>query len=50
VNQRWDIVKQKQICRKCLKAHHTKDCKKGNGVTCDKCKKNHQRSLQNPHH
>ena len=50
VNQRWDIVKQKQICRKCLKAHHTKDCKKGDGVTCDKCKKNHQRSLHNPHH
>ncbi len=47
VNQRWDIVKQKQRCRKCLKSHHTKDCQKGDGTTCDKCKKNHHRSLHN---
>ena len=47
VNQRWDIVKQKERCRKCLKAHHTRDCKKGDGTTCDKCKKNHHRSLHN---
>ena len=33
VNQRWDIVKQKERCRKCLKAHHTRDCKKGDGTT-----------------
>ena len=47
VNQRWDIVKEKQRCCKCLNAHHTKDCKKSDGTTCDKCKKNHERSLHN---
>ena len=45
VNQRWDIVKQKQRCRKCLKTHHTKQCKKADGMTCDKCAKNHHWSL-----
>ena len=47
VNQRWDIVKEKQRCRKCLNAHHTKDCKKSDGTTCDKCTKNHHQSLHN---
>ena len=47
VDQRWEIVKQNQRCRKCLRSHHTKDCKKSDGTTCDKCKKNHHRSLHN---
>ena len=47
VDQRWEIVKQNQRCRKCLRPHHTRDCKKIDGTTCDKCKKNHHRSLHN---
>ena len=47
VNQRWDIVKQKHRCRKCLRAHHIKDCKKDDGTSCDKCEQNHHRSLHN---
>ena len=39
VDQRWEIVKQNQRCRKCLRSHHTKDCKKSDGTTCDKCKR-----------
>ena len=35
VNQRWDIVKQQDRCRKCLRDHHTKECKKGDGTTWD---------------
>ena len=27
--------------------HHTNDCKKPDGSTCDKCRKNHHRSLHN---
>lgn len=40
-------MKQSKRCRKCLRPHHTKDCKKPDGTTCDKCKKNHHRSLHN---
>ena len=47
VDQRWEIVKQNQRCRKCLRSHHTKDSKKSDYTTCDKCKKNHHRSLHN---
>ena len=47
VDQRWEIVKQNQRCRKCLRPHHTRDCKQIDGSTCDKCKKNHHRSLHN---
>ena len=48
VSQRWDTVKKHRRCRKCLRAsHHTNDCKKGDGTSCDKCKKNHHRSLHN---
>ena len=47
VNQKWEIVKQHWRCRKCLRAHHTNDCKKPDGSTCDKCRKNHHRSLHN---
>lgn len=28
-------------------SHHTNDCKKADGTTCDKCKRNHHRSLHN---
>lgn len=46
LKQRWDIVKQNRRCRKCLRgSHHTNDCKKADGTSCDKCKKNHHRSL-----
>lgn len=47
VNERWEIVKQNKRCRKCLKSHHTNDCRKPDGTSCDKCKKNHHRSLHN---
>ena len=47
VNQRWEIVKQHWWCRKCLRAHHTNDCKKPDGSTCDKCRKKHHRCLHN---
>ncbi|XP_022809614.1 uncharacterized protein LOC111346605 [Stylophora pistillata] len=47
VNQGWDVVKQSKRCRKCLRPHHTNDCRKPDGTTCDKCKKNHHRSLHN---
>ena len=40
VNQRWHVVKQSKRCRKCLRPHHTNDCKKPDGTTCDQCKKN----------
>lgn len=36
VNQRWDVVKQSKRCLKCLRPHHTNDCKKPDGTTCDK--------------
>ena len=47
VSQRWDVVKQSKRCRKCLRQHHTNDCKKPDGTTCDKCRRNHHRSLHN---
>ena len=47
VNQKWEIIKQHWRCRKCLRAHHTNNCKKPDGSTCDKCRKNHHRSLHN---
>ena len=48
LNQRWDIVRRYRRCRKCLRgSHHTNDCKKADGTSCDKCKKNHHRSLHN---
>ena len=48
VNQRWEIVKKNKRCRKCLRgSHHTDDCKKPDGTSCDSCKKNHHRSLHN---
>ena len=48
LRQRWDIVRQNRRCRKCLRgSHHTNDCKKADGTSCDKCKKNHHRSLHN---
>ena len=47
VNQRWDVVKQSKRCRKCLRPHHTNDCKKPDGTSCDKRKRNHHCSLHN---
>ena len=48
LNQRWDIVRRYRRCRKCLRgSHHTNDYKKADGTSCDKCKKNHHRSLHN---
>lgn len=47
VDQRWQTVKLYKRCRKCLNTHHTDDCKKADGTTCDKCSKRHHRSLHN---
>ena len=47
VDQRWEIVKQKNRCRKCLRNHHTNFCKKEDGTTCDKCTRRHHRFLHN---
>ncbi|XP_022809411.1 uncharacterized protein LOC111346388 [Stylophora pistillata] len=47
VNPRWDLVKQRNRCRKCLRPHHTNDCRKPDGTTHEKGKKNHHRSLRN---
>ena len=48
VNEKWEVVKEHKRCRKCLRvSHHTNDCTKADGTTCDKCKRNHHRSLHN---
>ena len=47
VNRKWEIVKHHWRCHKCLRAHHTSDCKKPDGSTCDKRRKNHHRALHN---
>ena len=49
VDEKWEIVKQNNRCRKCLRAHHTNSCKKPDGTTCDKCTRRHHRSLHNEH-
>ena len=46
VNRRWEIVKQNNRWRKCLRAHHTNSCKP-DGTTCNKCTRRHHRSLHN---
>ena len=40
-------MKQSIRCPKCLRPHHKNDCKKPDGATSDKCKRNHHRSLHN---
>ena len=47
ISQRWEIGKQHWRCRKCLRRHHTRNCRKADASTCDKCRKNHHRSLHN---
>ena len=47
VDEIWEIVKQNNWCRKCLRTHHTNSCKKPDGTTCDKCTRRHYRSLHN---
>ena len=48
VNQIWEIVRENRRSRKRLRvSHHTNDCKRADGTSCDKCKKNHHRSLHN---
>ena len=48
LKQRWEIVKQNRRCQKCQRvSHHTKDCKRADSISCDKCKKNHHNSLHN---
>ena len=47
VDQRWEIVKQNNRCRKCLRNHHTNHCTKPHGNTCNKCTRRHHRSLHN---
>ena len=46
-DQRWEIVKQTNRCRKCLRKHHTNVCKKTDGTTSDKCTRRHHRTLHN---
>ena len=36
VDQRWEIVKQNNQCRKCLPNHHTNHCTKPDRNTCNK--------------
>lgn len=45
VNRRWEIVKQNNRCRKCLRAHHTNIYKKPDVTTCNKCTRHHHCSL-----
>ena len=45
VNRRWEIKKQNNRCRKCLRAHHTNICKKPDGTTCNRCTPCHHCSL-----
>ena len=47
VDEKWEIVKQNNGCRKCLRVHHTNSCKIPDGTTCDKCTRHHHRSLHN---
>ena len=47
VDEKWEIVKQNNRCRKCLRVHHTNSCKIPDGTTCDKCTRRHHRSLHN---
>ncbi|XP_028417504.1 uncharacterized protein LOC114541904 [Dendronephthya gigantea] len=47
VNERWEVVKQNNRCRKCLMTHHTNTCKKADGTTCKQCTKPHHYSLHN---
>ena len=47
VDEKWEIVKQNKRCRKCLKSHHTNNCFKPDGTTCNKCDRRHHRSLHN---
>ena len=47
VDQRWEIVKRNNRCRKCLRNHHTNHCTKPDGITCNKCTRRHHRSLHN---
>ena len=47
VDEKWEIVKQNNRCRKCLRAHHTNSCKKPDGTTCDKCTPRHHRFSHN---
>ena len=47
VDERWEVVKQNNRCRKCLMTHHTNTCKKPDGTTCKQCTKPHHYSLHN---
>ena len=47
VDERWEIVKQNNQCCKCLKRHHTNDCKKPDGTMCNKCPRRHHKFLHN---
>ena len=47
VDEKWEIIKPNNSCRKYLRAHPTNSCKKPDGNTCDKCTRHHHRSLDN---
>ena len=40
-------MQQMNLCRKCLRNHHTNVCKKEDGTTYDKCTRRHHRFLHN---
>ena len=45
VDQRWETVRRHNRCRKCLRSHHTNNCRKPDGTTCTQCTRRHHRSL-----
>ncbi|XP_068749232.1 uncharacterized protein [Montipora capricornis] len=45
VDQRWEVVRRHNRCRKCLRTHHTNECRKPDGTTCDQCTRRHHRFL-----
>lgn len=47
VDERWEVVKKNNRCRKCLMTHHTNLCKIPDGTTCKQCTKHHHYSLHN---
>ena len=41
VDQRWEVVRRHNRCRKCFRTHHTNECRKPDGTTCDQCTRRH---------
>ena len=47
VDEKWEIVKQNNRCRKWQRGYHTNSCKKPDGTTCYKRTQRHHRSSHN---